>query len=624
MSGILLAARNNSGIHGVAYGATLLSIRADRPGSCATTDGCAYLSSAITTGLDTAVTAGARVVNLSLGGPGIAFSVGSAINRVTRSGAVVVIAAGNDGNAQVDAFASTALAAAVPGTVIVAGAIDDLQAIASFSNRAGAVANNYLVALGVRVRSFDEAGTAFFYSGTSEATPIVSAAAALLAGAFPALSNIQIVDILLRTADDLGAPGTDAVYGRGALNITRAFQPVGGLAVAQVALPLNGIAGALGAPFGDAGATGAALGQVLARDDYQRPYAVNVAASLRRDAAGRLANALLGDALHSSGARLGAAMLSFGVRGHAPLAWHDQGWRAAVLAAGNPVAERRGQLVSGRALLPLAGGRTAVLGFGTGLAGLVADAAGAARGPETFVAGQIDRFGVASRDLAGAALAQAFGDWTVSLAVGEVRQGRVPGHMPGQSDAARARRAMLRIDRRFGALALGVAGEQVVERGALFGSRLAAPFGVTGGTTTSAALHAVLPLGNWAVSGEARIGTTRAGLTGSGLVQRLSGLTSTAARFSLTRSPVLGDDSLSLTIAQPLRAGGAALLALGGDTLEAARLAPSGREIAAELGYARALGPGWLSLGLFWRDQPGHVAAAPPDAGAALRFRLGL
>ena len=183
---------------------------------------------------------------------------------------------------------------------------------------------------------------------------------------------------------------------------------------------------------------------------------------------------------------------------------------------------------------------------------------------------------------------------------------------------------MLRIDRRFGALALGVAGEQVVERGALFGSRLAAPFGVSGGTTTSAALHAALPLGNWAVSGEARIGTTRAGLTGSGLVQRLSGLTSTAARFSLTRSPVLGDDSLSLTIAQPLRAGGAALLALGGDTLHAARLAPSGRELAAELGYARALGPGWLSLGLFWRDQPGHVAAAPPDAGAALRFRLGL
>jgi hypothetical protein len=124
--------------------------------------------------------------------------------------------------------------------------------------------------------------------------------------------------------------------------------------------------------------------------------------------------------------------------------------------------------------------------------------------------------------------------------------------------------------------------------------------------------------------GEARIGTTRAGLTGSGLVQRLSGLTSTAARFSLTRAGVFGDDSLSLTVAQPLRAGGSALLALGGDAPEAARLAPSGREIATEIGYARAFGPGWFSLGLFWRDQPGHIATAAPDAGAALRFRLGL
>ncbi len=616
VSGILLAAKNNSGIHGVAFAATLLSIRADRPGSCVSTEGCAYLSSAIASGLDTAATAGARVVNLSLGGPAVGFSVGSSLARATGSGAVVVIAAGNEGNPEVDPFASSGIAAAAPGTVIVAGAIDDLQMIADFSNRAGAVANNYLVTLGVRVRSFDETGAAFLYSGTSEAAPIISGAAALLAGAFPTLSNVQIVDILLRTADDLGAPGTDAVYGRGALNITRAFQPVGGLSVAQVALPLNGITGALGAPFGDAGATGAALSRVVARDDYDRRYAVNVAAALRRDNAGRLANSLLGDELRSTGARLGAAMLSFGVRGDAPLVWHDAGWRGAVLAAGNPVADRRGQLVSGRALLALAGGRTAALSFGTGLAGLVADAAGVAGAPDTLVAGQIDRFGVASRDVAGAAVAQRFGGWTASVAVGETRA--------GQGSDARASRALVRIDRRFGALALGVAGERMAERGALFGSRLAAPFGISGGTSTSAVLDVTLPLGAWALGGEARFGTTRADLTGNGLVQRLSGLTSTAARLSLTRFGVLGDDSLSLTVAQPLRASGAALLALGGDTPETARLAPSGREIATEIGYTCALGPGWLRLGLFWRDQPGHIASAAPDAGAALRFRLGL
>ena len=104
----------------------------------------------------------------------------------------------------------------------------------------------------------------------------------------------------------------------------------------------------------------------------------------------------------------------------------------------------------------------------------------------------------------------------------------------------------------------------------------------------------------------------------------MSGLTSTAARISISRAGVFGDDSISLTMAQPLRAGGTALLALGGDGPETVRLAPSGREIATEIGYARALGHGWLSLGLFWRDQPGHIANAAADAGAALRFRLGL
>jgi hypothetical protein len=624
VSGILLAARNNSGIHGVAFAATLLSIRADRPGSCATTEGCAYLSSAIASGIDTATTAGARVINLSLGGPSVNFAIASALGRATSSAAVVVISAGNDGKTEVDPFASSGVAAAAPGTVIVAGAIDEQRVIADFSNRAGAVANSYLVTLGVRVRSFDETGTPFLYSGTSEAAPIISGAAALLAGAFPTLSNVQIVDILLRTADDLGAPGTDAIYGRGALNITRAFQPIGGLSVAQVGLPINGITGALGAPLGDAGATGAALARVVARDAYERPYAINVAAALRRDPAGRLANSLLGDSLRSTGARLGAATLSFGVRGDAPVLAADQGWRGAVLAAGNPVAERRGQLVSGRALLALAGGRTLTLGFGSGLSGLADAATGAPGAPETLVAGQIARFGAWQRDLAGAVLAQRWGGWTASLAIGETRAGRVAGPDAQLLGDARASRAVLRLDRQFGALSLGLAGERIDERGALFGSRLAAPFGVTGGTTSSAALNAYWQHGGWSVSGEARIGTTSADLTGSGLFQRLSGLTSTAARLSLTRAGVFGADSLSLTVAQPLRAGGAVLLALGGDAPESIRLAPSGREIASEIGYTRALGPGWLSLGLFWRDQPGHIANAAADAGAALRFRLGL
>ena len=54
-------------------------------------------------------------------------------------------------------------------------------------------------------------------------------------------------------------------------------------------------------------------------------------------------------------------------------------------------------------------------------------------------------------------------------------------------------------------------------------------------------------------------------------------------------------------------------------------LTPSGREIDAELSYGSTLlgGNAWLGGNLFYRRQPGHIAAADDDIGAALRFTLG-
>ena len=34
-------------------------------------------------------------------------------------------------------------------------------------------------------------------------------------------------------------------------------------------------------------------------------------------------------------------------------------------------------------------------------------------------------------------------------------------------------------------------------------------------------------------------------------------------------------------------------------------------------------GKAWLGGNLFYRRQPGHIADAPDDAGAAIRFSLG-
>jgi hypothetical protein len=637
VSAILLAARNNSSIHGVAFDATLLALRIDQPGSCATTAGCAFQSNAIAAGLDIATAARARVVNLSLGGPGSTLQLNSAIARATGAGVAIVISAGNDGAAEIDPLARGILGAATPGTVIVAGAIDGNRALASFSNRAGAAANSYLTALGVGVRSFDHRGAAFLYSGTSESAPVISGAIALLASAFPNLSGPQLVDLLLRTADDLGAPGTDSVFGRGALNLARAFAPVGALSVSRVAIPLSlAGAGTLGAAFGDGGAFGAAIGNVAVIDQYDRGYLVDLGASLRREGGGRLAAALIGGDLAWGGAWLGAGSFGFAVAGGATI-----GWRGDALTGADrrpPDGSLPARIVSGQAVLPVRPGQALAFGFGLPVARLVDAAAGAGGASAVVVPGwaalvTMRQTGdaIGSRDVAAAALAQRLGGWTATLAMGArslaaSAQGggpiADPARAPGWAGGASATQALLRVERDLGRLHLAVDAGVLQERGALLGSRLAPAFGVNGATTGSAALRLRLPLAGWTIAAAAEIGVVRANLTGNGLVRAADGLTATAASFSIGRDGVLAQgDSFSLTVAQPMRAAGQLLLETGSNSAALARIGPSGRETAFEAGYAWPIGNGLLGLGLFWRDQPGHVAGAAPDAGGAVRWR---
>jgi hypothetical protein len=107
--------------------------------------------------------------------------------------------------------------------------------------------------------------------------------------------------------------------------------------------------------------------------------------------------------------------------------------------------------------------------------------------------------------------------------------------------------------------------------------------------------------------------------------------------FDLAKVGLLGsDDKLGLRIAQPLRiehGGFAAWLpttydyatGTATDTLTRMSLVPHGREIDSELSYGSAMldGNAWLGGNLFYRRQPGHIADANDDVGAAIRFTLG-
>lgn len=609
VAGILLAARNNAGVHGVAFDATLLALRADRPGSCAETAGCSFSSTDIAAGLDVAAAARARVVNLSLGGGSAPFSVRSAAARASANGAVIVLSAGNEGNPEVDGFA-TGIHAAAPGSVIVAGAIDEARTIASFSNRAGVAANYFLTALGNRVRSFDQTGTPFLYSGTSEAAPIISGAAALLAQAFPGLSPIQIVDILLRTADDLGDIGTDAVYGRGALNIARAFSPIGTLSIAKVADPIDlGSTGVLGSPLGDAPQLGLAVSQLPVRDHYDRAYTIDLGSRLYAQAPGRLAATLLGADIASNGGRYGVADIAVSVRGV-----DGPHWRGDVATGVDPRSQRQAAFLGGQMRVPLAPGRVAVFGYGQSATALLDSAGDGGRGAMPLVATRAREAGLAMATAGGAGLVQQIGGWTIGTAFAAQSLAQPQAGRP----IPRASRALVQADRWLGPLRLGLGAELLVEDGSVLGSQLPMVFGVAGASTTSALARFAWPLGQWTVMGDARIGLTRADLTGRGLIISDPRLVSTAASLSISRDGVFADsDQLRLTMAQPLRAAGEAMLATDATPI---RLGPSGRETAIEMDYLRSVGVGSLALAAFWRQQPGNIATSPADAGVAARL----
>jgi subtilisin family serine protease len=86
-------------------------------------------------------------------------------------------------------------------------------------------------------------------NGTSDATAIVSGAAALIRAKFPSLKAPDVINRLIRTADDAGPPGRDSGYGFGELDITRALtanvpsvssNPLGNPAAPSQGVPSSG------------------------------------------------------------------------------------------------------------------------------------------------------------------------------------------------------------------------------------------------------------------------------------------------------------------------------------------------------------------------------------------------
>ena len=148
---------------------------------------------------------------------------------VNTAGGLVVFAAGNDSQASPSTIAALpTLAPDLEKGWIAVVAVDSNNPtqLASYSNKCGVAANYCLAAPGdVIVSGQNDTATNLTYyvtSGTSLAAPQVSGAAALVWQAYPYFSNDLVRQTLLGTADDLGAPGVDPVFGYGELDVGKA------------------------------------------------------------------------------------------------------------------------------------------------------------------------------------------------------------------------------------------------------------------------------------------------------------------------------------------------------------------------------------------------------------------
>jgi hypothetical protein len=303
VSGVIAANRDGVYMHGVAPSASIISLNVYDPAGCKPGNDC-FLDSAIDEAIDLARVNGAKIINMSFGDEeGMTADVWPAIQRAVDAGIVIVMAAGNSGIADPNSFAMTNVQQnGASGLFIIAGAMDANRNIAGFSNRAGSGAAYYLTALGVGNATVNQFGAHVTPSGTSFATPTIAGAAALLAGAFPNLTGSQIVNLLLTTADDPGAAGTDSIFGRGILNIARAFQPQGKttLAGSSAAISLfdNGVSSG---PIGDASSRSGTGAIIL--DGYSRAYALDLLKTLARQPQDQPLRQALGSHDYQSGTR---------------------------------------------------------------------------------------------------------------------------------------------------------------------------------------------------------------------------------------------------------------------------------------------------------------------------------
>jgi lantibiotic leader peptide-processing serine protease len=273
VAGIIAAEDNALGTIGVAPSATIIGVKALHNGSGsfgAVISAILYAATPISEG-----GAGADIINMSLGavfpkgaGPGTGQLIGAlnrAVNYAGSNNVLVISAAGNEGidldhsgsYTSVPAMSGSGIAVSATGpegyAVGYPNGATNFRDIASYTNYGHSIINiaapggdfrlpgnavcsiprvpsgsvaNFCWVFDMVISTSRGSGASTtsysFAAGTSMAAPAAAGVAALIKQRFPGISVGALRSKLANTADDEGANGSDAFYGRGFVNARRA------------------------------------------------------------------------------------------------------------------------------------------------------------------------------------------------------------------------------------------------------------------------------------------------------------------------------------------------------------------------------------------------------------------
>jgi len=218
---------NNLGVAGIAFKTCLMPVKVlDKKGSGS------YAN--VANGIRYAADHGAKVINLSLGGGSSSDTLKEAVKYAYEKGVTVIAACGNEN------VSSCLYPAAYDDYVIAVGATQYDESKAPYSNYGASLdlvapggnikvdQNKDGYGDGVLQQTFADSSQLcsfgyYFFQGTSMASPHVAGVSALLLASGRATGPDEVRNLLQTTADDLGSPGRDNIYGWGLVNAAAAL-----------------------------------------------------------------------------------------------------------------------------------------------------------------------------------------------------------------------------------------------------------------------------------------------------------------------------------------------------------------------------------------------------------------